>query len=181
MWSHCGHPQPEGADVHDPSGVQKDVFWKTPLFSKKMYFRKSLGVYLEVPAVLYQSRRPAYLSFPGDGPTCIFRVFCGNSAEDSQRSKSISQWLGLHFERSQHASEVLQAFFPLNSENFVFLPLDEFLVLLNPSHNRKQQNCLLWSELMRICGRYVFFVRLTAGRYETFATFDAFFCSLGRG
>ena len=31
---------------------------------------------------------------------------------------------------------------------------------------------------MRICGRQVFFVRLTAGKYETFATNVAFFVTL---
>ena len=39
-----------------------------------------------------------------------------------------------------------------------------------------------WSELMRICGRHVFFfVRLTAGKYETFATMVAFFLEPWKG
>ena len=29
--------------------------------------------------------------------TCIFRVFCGNSTENSQRSRSISPWSKMHF------------------------------------------------------------------------------------
>ena len=37
-------------------------------------------------------------------------------------------------------------------------------------------NCVFRSEFLRICGRYVFFfVRLTAGKCETFATIVAFF------
>ena len=64
----------------------------------------------------------------------------------------------------------------------LFLQLDEFLVLLHPSHNRKQKELRVLvkidAHLRPMC---VFFVRLTAGKYETFATLIAFFLEPWKG
>ena len=114
--------------------------------------------------------------------TWVFRVFCGNSAENSQRSKSISQWSGLHFSAFSARIRGLAGPFPLNSDKFVCsCRLVHFGVATPiPQQKTTQIACFgqNWCALWPICGFLSVWRRASARRSRQLLRF---FWNLGRG
>ena len=106
---------------------------------KGRFWQKNLRVYFGFSAAILRKILKGQNPSP-NGPDCIF-------------------------EPSQRASEVLQALSPLTATNpFFSCRLVKFWCCHTHPTTENNSNCVFWSELMRVCGRFVFFCPFDGGQ-----------------